>query len=118
MSLQLPVLLASGLAQVQRVVVGPNAQLVVTAAVEKRCEIDRERHVAALVAAGQSVVEPYRRLVVDRLEVQDQPLPWRERWWLEASAVPAGGEEATASDPASRRLRRERNIDVPIPDHL
>src|SRR6185436_6395539 len=82
---------------------------------EKRREVNRERSVAAVVAARRMVVAPDARGVVDGPEMQQQALAGIHCGRRNRSAVPAGLEEAGVMDTARRRFWRERHDDPGAP---
>ena len=88
----LPVLLAARLREILRVVFGANDEL------DRRLigasgDVERERRIAALVSAEASAVDPDRRVVVHRAEVQEDPVALRDRWQNHRRAIPARAQE-------------------------
>ena len=104
--LEQPVLLAARLGEVVRIVVGAHddrrRRRGRASAVG---DVDRERRVAALVPPDERAVDPDRRRVVDRAEVEQQPLAGCERGRLERAPVPARRDRSRCRrcrSPASR----------------
>jgi hypothetical protein len=115
---QLPILLAARLCQVVGIVLGAHNQCLRTAAAQIIGNIDLERRVAAFMAGEQRAVEPDRRAIIDRAEVQDQPLPGTELRRVEAAAIPARLVKAGVMDAAGRSFRREGHNDLRVPRDL
>jgi hypothetical protein len=118
---ELPVLLAPGLAEVGRIVVGPDHHCLLDARedVDERVgDIGAERRVASLMADDQRAVDPDRGRPVHRSEVEEEALAMGQRRGFERPAVPATAVKAGVADPARRRLGRVGNDDGCPPGHL
>ena len=99
-----PVLLAARLGQVARVVLRADRRRpAAPPSVQRRGDVGGERRVAALVRRDQPPVDPHRRAVVDRAEVQQQRArPARRRrsnvrryqttGWKPVSPIPLAGD--------------------------
>ena len=96
----LPVLLAARFGEVVRVVFGANDELD-RGLIGASGDVERERRIAALVAAEASAVDPDGGVVVDRAEVQQDPVALLDRWQNQRRAIPARAQE--------RRYRRCRS---------
>jgi hypothetical protein len=102
----LPVLLAAGLANVVRVILGTDDEgLGLAVGVEKIGRVEPEGHVTALVVAEERAIEPDRCAVVNRSEVHEKTLTLHaesgrsEVSGGHLSAVPHHGMESGVSDP-------------------
>jgi hypothetical protein len=118
MWLELPVLLATRLGQVVRVVFGTENDLMLRIREQEIGDIDRKRRIAAFVAARVRPVDPHPSGVIDRPEHEEYPLPALRRGNLDGASVPARAEESLETDSAQQRLRREGDEDRSIPGDL
>jgi hypothetical protein len=115
--LELPVLFATRLREVGRIVVRPQDDRL--GAVHQQIgEVERERRIAPLVAAGERAVHPYGRRPVHGAEVKEQALVLLQRLGFEGAAIPAPAVEAGIAHAARLRLGREGDDDLAVPLHL
>ena len=106
--LELPVLLASRLAEIVGVVLGPHDDVEV---LFEGGHFDREGRVAALVRPDVDAADPHVRAVVDRAEMQKKGAALgvagaRDPRCVDAAAVPDDGAEPGVVDAGERGLGR------------
>src|SRR5688572_5879183 len=102
MRFELPVLLATRLGQVVRVVFGAENDLMPRAREQKIGDIDRKRCVSAFVTTRIRPVDPHPSGVIDRPEHEEYPLPALRRGNLDGAPVPARAEESLGGDSAQQ----------------
>lgn len=85
---QLPVLLATRLSDVPGLVLGPDDHHLLSLAGQLLGDVQREGRMATLVVTDVASVDPHRGPVVDRSEVQVQPLVRRYWGCQELPAIP------------------------------
>src|SRR5687767_15586276 len=100
MRFELPVLLAAGLGQVVRVILGAENDLVLRTGEQVIGDIDRKGCVSALVTARIRSVDPDPGRVIDRPEHEDYPLPALRRENLYGAPVPTRAEKPLGGDSA------------------
>ena len=110
-----PVLLAAGDRRVERVVAHPDDE-----SVARRQQgiggVDRERGLPPSVHPEEEAVDPHRGLVIDGVEVDDQPLAMGQSGLLKPQPVPhyVVGRVRLLLDSGETRLPGERNADRPV----
>ncbi len=104
MRVTLPVLLPSRLHQIVRIVERAHDDFLLRIAGQERRHIDGEGRVSALVRPGQPPVDPDGRGMVDRAEVQQQPIASGEAWCHDCASVPTRAIESCVADAAQRRF--------------
>lgn len=105
--LKLPTLLAARLTKVGGVVVCAHHHRLARSAIQKARDFDGEGGVPAGVHDGGVAVDPDRRVVIYRAEVQQESITSIESRRLEGKTIPACAKEASVSDAAGGRLRAE-----------
>ena len=116
MRIELPILLSSRFREILRVVLCAYNDLLVRAVgVERIGNVGAERSVATLVLTDFDPVDPYRRMVINCFEMEQQAHAWREWICLKRSAVPDRRMEAGLPDAAGFSLRAEWNEDLARP---
>jgi hypothetical protein len=69
--LELPILLATGFGEIMRIIEGAHRDDVLAARAKKAGDVDFEGRVSARMPSDHRLVDPHRRLVVDRAEVEN-----------------------------------------------
>ena len=115
---ELPVLLAAGLFEIGRVIVGADDDLLGTVGGENIGDFDGEGGVAALVPADLDAVDPHPGDMVDRAEVENKTFAGFQLRSVKGSAVPDGTEEAGVADAAACGFGGERHLNLGVPEDL
>jgi hypothetical protein len=114
MRMELPILLATGLRQIVRVIQHPNAQLEVRLPAYPVGDVDAERGIPPFVSPYATPINEDDRVIVDRPEVQHEAPGVRESSCRHTTSVPAGRVETSVAYPTARGLGSERNHDGTI----
>ena len=94
MRLELPVLLAPRLAEIERIVLGAEDDLALTPVERLLRDVELERRVAADVLTESRPVHPHLGQVIHRAKVQYEALTGQQDWRLDPPTIPARTIEA------------------------
>jgi hypothetical protein len=110
MRLELPVLFPARLRQIERIVVGLDDDFAGAGdGIDHVRDVEAERRIATAVVAEPGAVDPYVGGVVDRTELEEQPLAGSGTRHFDVPPIPGHAVQAGVRDAARERLRRERN---------